>query len=263
MAIETDNGGCLTPLWLLFLVFGGVFFFGVNVRQTAPVIERVEPETNVARAAPPLEIVLEPLDAGVSWETLQAAQSIIDQRLMQLSFNGQISGIYNTFSERLSGTITVQLTDSALPEEDLITALTSRGEVAFVSSFDRDAPSSALEGQPLPPDGGFETVLDHTDIVGAMVVPGAMDQPTVLIDLTAEGAEHLGVYSEANIGSVLAIVVDGTIITAPVLQARIETPVLLTGNFTEAEAQALAAQIASDPLPVSLAVRAVTRIGPA
>jgi preprotein translocase subunit SecD len=53
---------------------------------------------------------------------------------------------------------------------------------------------------------------------------------------------------------ILAIVVDGLVQSAPILQTRISGPAQISGSFTEQSARALAAALSSGPLPVPLNV---------
>jgi preprotein translocase subunit SecD len=82
------------------------------------------------------------------------------------------------------------------------------------------------------------------------------------VEMTPEGAERLGVFTANNIGNAMAIVLDGVVLSAPVIQNRVAESVIITGNFTQAEALALAAQIRSDPLPSAMVVESITMVAP-
>lgn len=98
----------------------------------------------------------------------------------------------------------------------------------------------AVERRPLITSANIET---------AEPVLGERDNPIVAIRFTEDAAEVLGKATEANIGSPLAFVLDGKVVSAPTIRARIEDKGILERNFTEAEADELAALLRAGPLP--------------
>ncbi len=85
--------------------------------------------------------------------------------------------------------------------------------------------------------------------------------PAVYFTLDAQGAGDMARLTEAHIGAMLAIVVDGAVLTAPRIHARLaEGDGLITGNFTVAEASGLAAALSGGGLPAPLVF--VAREGP-
>lgn len=97
-------------------------------------------------------------------------------------------------------------------------------------------------------------LITSADIETARPGLGQHDNPNIEIRLTGDAAEVLGKATEANIGSPLAFVLDGKVVSAPVIRARIEDEGILEGSFTEAEAEELAMLLRSGPLlaPVRL-----------
>jgi preprotein translocase subunit SecD len=72
------------------------------------------------------------------------------------------------------------------------------------------------------------------------------NQPIVTFRFNAAGADKFASFTRNNIGRVMAIVVDGRVVTAPVIRE----PILggtgqISGNFTSASAAQLAARIRS------------------
>jgi preprotein translocase subunit SecD len=100
--------------------------------------------------------------------------------------------------------------------------------------------SYAVERRPL---------ITSADIETARLGLGERGNPIVEIRFTEDAAEVLGKATEANIGSPLAFVLDGKVVSAPAIRARIEDEGILERNFTEAEADELAALLRSGPLP--------------
>ncbi|MFP4321890.1 MAG: protein translocase subunit SecD, partial [Anaerolineales bacterium] len=79
---------------------------------------------------------------------------------------------------------------------------------------------------------------------------------------TSEGADIFSSYTGANIGQPLAIVLDGELISAPTVQARISDQGTITGDFSRQEAESLAVQLRYGALPVPLEVEAFDTVGP-
>jgi preprotein translocase subunit SecD len=85
----------------------------------------------------------------------------------------------------------------------------------------------------------------------------------VSFDLTERGAQIFGDYTTAHVGDLLGIVLDGTLISAPVINTPItEGNGIITGRFTSEEANALAVQLRYGRLPVPLRVAESKTVGP-
>ena len=80
------------------------------------------------------------------------------------------------------------------------------------------------------------------DIVeNAMAVRGNLGEPQIDFRLNNEGAKRFGEVTRNNIGQRLAIVLDGELYSAPVIQSAIETGNgQITGHFTPEQALQLA-----------------------
>ncbi|HUA38485.1 MAG TPA: protein translocase subunit SecD [Candidatus Sulfopaludibacter sp.] len=93
------------------------------------------------------------------------------------------------------------------------------------------------------------------DIVkNAMVVRGNMGEPEIDFTLNENGAKKFADVTRNNIGRQLAIVLDGELQSAPVIQSAIETGNgQITGHFTPEEAQSLAS-VLQNPLRAPLKI---------
>ncbi|MEA2564705.1 MAG: preprotein translocase subunit SecD [Acidobacteriota bacterium] len=107
----------------------------------------------------------------------------------------------------------------------------------------------AVERRPLITSANIETARPDR---------GQNDNPIVEIRFTEDAAEVLGKETEANIGSSLAFVLDGKVVSAPVIRARIEDEGILEGSFTEAEVDELAMLLRAGPLPAPVQVGSVS-----
>ena len=86
--------------------------------------------------------------------------------------------------------------------------------------------------------------------------------PSVSFSFSSKGAEEFGALTESNIGNRLAIVLDGVVKSAPVIQSRITFEGQITGSFTQDEARDLALILRSGALPVPVFVQQERLIGP-
>jgi preprotein translocase subunit SecD len=267
--METNgNGGCLLPLWFLAAFIGGSLFFIAGARTTVPAMESAptRPETPTA-----LIIILAPEDADASWQDLQAAQRVIEQRLQTLFASGQLQGPYSLEGDSLNLHITVQISEP-LPDTDLlIDVLTRNGALEFVVGFPPDVSAEALVGSQIlmrdtqdreassageTPD--LETIISNQDIE-SVIVQQADRGPVVEVTLTDAAATRLSAYSRDHTGTMLAIVLDGTVVSAPVITSPLSSPIWISGRFSDVDAAALAAQINSPQLPLTLEVTSITQ----
>ncbi len=80
-------------------------------------------------------------------------------------------------------------------------------------------------------------------------------------ELTSEGGEIFGPFTAARIGEPMAIVLDGEVLSAPTIQAQLPTGGVITGDFTEEEAETLALQLRSGALRIPLRVESTESVG--
>ncbi|HET8850580.1 MAG TPA: protein translocase subunit SecD, partial [Marinobacter sp.] len=88
-------------------------------------------------------------------------------------------------------------------------------------------------------------------------------EPVVTFKLDKEGAEQFGDMTRRNLGRALAIVLDGEVITAPVIRGVIAGGSgEISGSFTTAEATQLALLLRAGALPAPLDVVEERTVGP-
>jgi SecY len=111
--------------------------------------------------------------------------------------------------------------------------------------------------------------IDNRHIAGAQVYWNEMTGlPEVLVELTGDGAERFADWTGRIAGKKLAIVLDGVVTTAPVVQARITGggATIQMGSGTvqekEQEATALAAVLGTRPLGVETELERVETVEP-
>jgi len=87
-------------------------------------------------------------------------------------------------------------------------------------------------------------------------------RPAVSFTLNAEGARRFSNVTAENVGRTLAIILDGRVQSAPVIEMRISTDGRISGNFTQEEAQNLSLILRSGSLPAPLTYLQEQTIGP-
>jgi SecD/SecF fusion protein len=91
-------------------------------------------------------------------------------------------------------------------------------------------------------------------IENSMAVRGNLGEPQIDFRLNSEGAKRFGEVTKANVGQRLAIILDGELYSAPVIQSAIETGSgQITGHFTVEQAQELA-NVLQNPLRAPLTI---------
>ncbi len=108
----------------------------------------------------------------------------------------------------------------------------------------------------------YPTVMTGGYVSNASVGFDPLQGVVVNFVLSTEGGQRMQRYTSGHIGEIMAIALDKRIISAPTVQSTITANGQITGRFTQAEAEALVAQITSGSLPVPLKVVGQSRISP-
>ena len=86
--------------------------------------------------------------------------------------------------------------------------------------------------------------------------------PTVLVNFNAEGTKLFSDITGRNVGRELGIFLDGTLLSAPVIQVHIDNgSAVISGNFTAAQAKKLATNLNLGALPVPITLASTESIG--
>ncbi len=86
--------------------------------------------------------------------------------------------------------------------------------------------------------------------------------PVVQVTFNGEGAKLFGDITTQNVGSQLAIFLDGNLISAPVIQTSItDGKAIISGSFTAASAKELATNLNLGALPVPIQLESTQTIG--
>ena len=130
-----------------------------------------------------------------------------------------------------------------------------------------DAVARALEADPSAAaftpfaDRVFDTVMTGDILQNALASQDEFNQWQIQFNLTGDGSSQFFEYTRSHIGQSLVIVLDGRVLSAPVINAAISDSGVITGQFSREEADGLAVQMRYGALPVPLKVVDVRTIG--
>ena len=132
-----------------------------------------------------------------------------------------------------------------------------------------DRPGAGNELLPSVDEPGQFYILERAPVVtGEELVDAQPDfdqngRPAVSFRFNPTGARKFGDYTAANVGSPFAIVLDGEVISAPVIQSHISGGSgIITGNFGVEESTNLAVLLRAGALPAGLEFLEERTIGP-
>ncbi len=135
------------------------------------------------------------------------------------------------------------------------TAAEASAEVTPETPTEPQAIANPLTGQP------FQTVMTGAGLQSAVASLDQRGRWIIQFELTSEGGAVFGPFTDARIGQPMAIVLDGIVLSAPTIQAKLDTGGVISGNFTEQEAKQLALQLRSGALPIPLRVESAETVG--
>ncbi len=108
----------------------------------------------------------------------------------------------------------------------------------------------------------FETVMTGAGLQAAVAQFNTQNNRWLIqFELNSDGSTSFGPYTAGHIGEPMAIVLDGVVLSAPIIQAELTTGGVIEGNFTEDEAKTLALQLRSGALPIPLSVESTEQVG--
>jgi len=118
-------------------------------------------------------------------------------------------------------------------------------------------------------DGKAKFLLSAAKVVGtdvkganALLDQNGTGQWQVDISFTGSGQDKFTKLTEATVGKQVAIVLDGSVVSAPVIQVTIPGNAQITGNFTKTQAQDLANVLKYGALPITFITSQAETISP-
>ena len=138
-----------------------------------------------------------------------------------------------------------------------------RGDVAMA-----EGEPDPLAGRRTHPVTGlpFRTVMTGAGLQAASAVLAPAQgtgSPQWLINFEVkEGYQDIfGSFTGSRIGEPMAIVLDGEVLSAPTIQDQLSSGGVISGQFTEDEANTLALQLRSGALPIPLRIESTQEVG--
>jgi len=109
-----------------------------------------------------------------------------------------------------------------------------------------------------------KTLLTGDTIINAQPRPGSgLEGPYVEFELNSQGADQFERITSGNVGRQLAVILDDTVYSAPVIKDRIGGGrAVIQGNFTLAEARDLAIVLRAGALPAPVRIAEERTVGP-
>src|ERR1700726_3005141 len=107
-------------------------------------------------------------------------------------------------------------------------------------------------------------IITGRDLRNAVATPST-DNPgsyEVNFTLSTDAARRFGPFTEQNVGRPMAIVLDRKVVSAPVIQSRIEDSGRITGRFGQQESNDLALVLRAGALPASIRYLEERTVGP-
>ncbi len=220
-----------------------------------------------------LQVLLEadvPADQAVDAKAMGDTKSIIDSRVNGLGVTEplvQLSGDRRLVVE-LPGLADTQQALALLKQTALLEFVDTgdqrftEGDVIQTDLAAGSTPTST--GEAATTGQVYHTLMTGKELTSATVqasqTTGKVD---VAFKLTPEGTQIFGQHTTANVGKILTIVLDKTVISSPSINGAITGGSgVITGNFTVAEANNLALQLRYGSLPVPLKVVESRTVGP-
>jgi preprotein translocase subunit SecD len=216
-----------------------------------------------------LQVVLEadlPADEVINAEQMEVARAIVESRTNALGVSEntvQIAG-----DRRIVGEFP-GLEDSS----SVLSIIQQTGLLEFVDFGDTliaagTAVLTDYRGDVAAPESGeivYHTIMTGADLesVGVTTASQFSSEPVVGFSLTETGKDIFADYTANHIGSYLGIVLDGQVISAPIVSVAIpDGSGIITGNFTPESANALSVQLKYGSLPLPLRIVETRIIGP-
>lgn len=215
-----------------------------------------------------------PSETAVSVESMSTARSIVDNRVNGLGVTEatvQQAGNRRLVVE-MPGFTDTETALSVLKQTGLLefvdfTGLSDQEAYALVgkaiqTSIGQSDPAAAAEAQ-TGEQSIFETVMTGAELKTVNVVTTQTGEPEVAFELTPEGSDTFRNFTSANVGKILAIVLDKVVLSTPTInQAITDGQGVISGNFTIESANDLAVNLRYGSLPIPMKVASSQTIGP-
>ena len=203
-----------------------------------------------------IHLVLEPVKGShPSRADMQAASEILSQRFSSFGLSGASTNV-GTTNGHLA--IQVELPHFGGDEQQTIATLVQTGHLEFWCTGQFPLPLNttldpALYAQ-YNPGGRPRFTGRDLDPNAISVSNDKAGRPQIDFEMQDSSIDAFGSFTAHNIGAYLTITFDRTVIESAVIESAITGPTVITGNFTQQQANAVAADLKAGSLPVTLTV---------
>lgn len=203
-----------------------------------------------------IHLVLEPAKGShPSRADMQAASEILAQRFSSFGLSGASTNVRTTNGHLA---IWVELPHFGGNEQQTIATLVQTGHLEFWctgpfpvhlnTTFD---PARYAQYNP----GGSPRFIGRDlDPNSLSVSSDQAGRPQIDFEMQGSSIDAFGSLTAHNIGEYLTITFDRKVIELAVIESAITGPAVITGNFTQQQANAVVADLKAGPLPVALMV---------
>ncbi len=203
--------------------------------------------------------------AGNVDDSMDALRDVIERRI---NLFGVAEPTVQVQTASLGGTRQHRLSIELPGITDISEAIKMIGQTPFLefrTQSDEPQKATVVDGKiTVDPNGSFKP----TELTGkylkraSIVFQQSTNEPIVSLQFNEEGAKLFEKITSENIGKVVAIYLDGHVISAPVVREAISGgQAQISGNFTPDEAKALVGRLNSGALPVPIKLASTQTIG--
>ncbi|HEX7042822.1 MAG TPA: protein translocase subunit SecD [Patescibacteria group bacterium] len=189
---------------------------------------------------------------------IESARAVIERRV---NLTGVKEPVVQT--EEVNGESRVRVELPGVSSDEAISLVGTTAQLTFWELATTSAQLS--QNVPIQLYGNMvkQTTLTGKDLQdAASVFDNNTGAPQVQLTFTSDGAKKFADITSRNVGKQVAMVLDGAILEAPVVNQVIPNgSAVITGNFTSATANELAIQLRSGALPIPMSVLQVQTIG--
>lgn len=213
------------------------------------------------------------IEPGQVADSLAALQTVIERRvnafgvgepLVQTQQGGALGQGEHRLIVELPGVTDVNQAVKMIGETPTLEfKLVKPGMESRLTTVSTSSPQAASTPNP---EAFIETGLTGKYLSRAALQFGngntVVNTPTVRVDFNSEGAALFASITAENVGHELAIFLDGALISAPVIQDKIENgTAIISGNFSAESAKELVRNLNLGALPVPITLASTQTIG--
>jgi preprotein translocase subunit SecD len=204
-------------------------------------------------------------EIGLKEPTIAFTGRSDDEILIQLPGEADLTHTKEIISRGGQLQLTLLADEQTYPSE--IAALAAKGGVLPAGTILVPGKSDNATGQPAQQ---VFYLLNRAPIVTGQDLVNTGTQPStnnpgqyeVSFHLSTSAAARFGPFTQANIGHRMAIVLEGQVYSAPVINGRIEDSGVIEGNFSQDSAQDLALILRAGALPATIKYLEGGTVGP-